>query len=145
MDTETQRIATDSNETETLDEILRTLTVEQLRFVVARQNCNSDAEAAKTIGISKGTVSRWPDNVEKAVRLMLLDGVHVAQELLRRALNDAVQVKIDGLQSRHENIKQAAATEIIDRMMGKPTQRQEVTGKDGTPLVINWGGDESGD
>jgi hypothetical protein len=142
MDTFDKQKATNQDE---LASLLKTLTVDQIRFIVARQDCSSDAEAARVIGINKGTVSRWGDPVQRAVVLMALDGVHIAQELLRRALNEAVQVKIDGLRSRNEHVRQDVSTEIIDRNMGKPTQRQEITGADGEALTIKTVGFDMND
>ena len=108
-----------------LDTLLQDLTPEQLRFVVARLQTSSDVDAAEMIGISKATVYKWPDNVKEAVKLLALDGVHVAREILRRSLPKAMAVKSAGLDSNNERLRQDVATEIIDREMGKPVARTE--------------------
>jgi hypothetical protein len=53
-------------------------------------------------------------------------------------------VKVKGLESKKPVIAQAAATEILDRLMGKPTQSSSVT-LSGGPLTINltWGDTEA--
>ena len=109
-----------------LDTILKTLTTEQLRYVVARQQVSTDKEAAQMIGIRRPqTVSEWGEPVKRAVELMALDGVHVAREILRRSLPKAMAVKSAGLESNNERVRQDVATEIIDREMGKPVARTE--------------------
>lgn len=120
-----------------LDALLKTLTVDQLRFVLARMQSSTDSEAAEKIGYSKNTVSRWGEPVQRAVRLLALDGIHLAREVLRRALPRAAEVKVAGLSSRLEHIRQAAATEILDRELGKPMQRQEIGGFGGGAISVD--------
>jgi len=123
-----------------LELLLKTLTTEQLRFVVARQQYSSDAETARQIKVAKQTVSAWGEPVQRAVKLMAMDGVIVARERMRRALAEAISVKVEGLRSRNENVKQNAATEIIDRAIGKATQKNEITGANGAAMnvVLQW-------
>jgi hypothetical protein len=116
------------------EQLLRSLTTDQLRFVVARQQCSSDADAARSINVSKSTICNWGEPVQQAVKMMAMDGVIVARERMRRALADAITVKLDGLKSKNDNVKQSAATELIDRVLGKATQKQEVTGANGDPI-----------
>lgn len=115
---------TDAEE-ERLRKVLRMLTPQQLRFVAVRPHCNSDAEAALEVGVSPATVWRWPQRVHLAVRLMAADGMIVSLEILRSALPKAAMRKVDGLNSLDERIQQAAATEILDRFHGRPTQHVE--------------------
>lgn len=112
------------SETE-LDEVLKNLTIDQLRYVVARMQTSTDKEAAKMVGVNNATVSVWGEPIKQAVKLMALDGVHVAREILRRSLPKAMAVKAKGLDSDNEKIRQDVATEIIDREMGKPVARTE--------------------
>lgn len=130
-----------------LEQLLKTLSTDQLRFVVARQQCSSDAETARKIGIAKQTVCVWGESVQRAVKLMAMDGVLVARERMRRALADAITVKLEGLNSRNDNVKQSAATELIDRVLGKATQKQEVTGANGAAVnvVLKWAEDNATD
>lgn len=121
---------------EKLRKILRGLTPQQLRFVAVRPHCNSDAEAAIEAGISPSTVWRWPQRVHAAVRLMSGDGMIASHELLRSALPKAAMRKIDALDSLDERIQQAAATEILDRFHGKPTQKNEVSAPGGGPVQL---------
>jgi len=127
--------------TEGLDAILGQLTTDQIRFVIARQNCASDKEAAEEIELKPNSVYKWDNKelVNEAVRLMALDGLVVARHIRRRNLAKAMATKVAGLDSKSEHTRQGVATEIIEWEMGKATQRLEATGKDGGPIVVvNW-------
>lgn len=122
-----QPISPDSDDLQT---VLRQLSTEQIRFVIARGECKSDKEAAAMIGISHATPKRWNDDgskalVDTAVRLMVQDGVITAMELRRRALSKAMAIKAAGLDSDNERIRQDVATEIVEWEMGKATARTE--------------------
>lgn len=112
------------SDTDRLDELLRSLTVEQIRYVVARQQHTSNRAAAAAVGLREERIYHWENwpSVEEAVKLMAIDGAHVAMELFRRALPEAAAVKVAGLRSNNERIRQETATEILDRKLGKATQ-----------------------
>ena len=112
---------------ERLDAVLDQLSTDQIRFVVARQEYATDKEAAELVGIKPDTVYRWPDEVKEAVRLMAADGVIVAKRVRRRSLAKAMLVKVDGLDSKDERLKQNVATEIIEWEMGKAEQPVSAT------------------
>ena len=128
----------------TSDELERTLadlTLDQVRFVLSRQECSTDKEAAERVGVKPATVKRWKYDgapIDDAVRLMIEDGLVTARHLRRRSLAKAMAIKIAGLDERDPKLRQAIATEIIEWEMGKATQRQEVTGEDGSPLAIRF-------
>jgi hypothetical protein len=48
---------------------------------------------------------------------------------LTDAVPDAARVKVDGLKSRDERIRQAAASEILDRELGGAVQKVETVVK----------------
>ena len=121
---------------EALEGVLGELTTDQIRFAVARQECATDKEAAEAVGISVRTVYNWPDVVKDAVRLMAFDGLVVAAHVRRRNLAKAMQVKVAGLDDEDAGLRQRVATEIIDWEMGRPTQRQEVSGPDGSAIEV---------
>ena len=120
-----------------LEQVLARLTIDQIRFVVARQEFSTDKEAAEEIGVKPNTVYTWKHKglpIDEAVRLMAYDGVVVAKEMLRRNLAKAARIKVDGLDDSDDKLRQSVASEILDRELGKPTQRQEITGADGGPI-----------
>jgi hypothetical protein len=121
-----------------LAEILKTLRTNQVRFCVARLDVATDKEAAALIGLTPAGVKAWDNkaDVDEAVSLMRYDGMITALELRRRALAEAMAVKTSGLRSDKEQIRQAAATEIIEWEMGKAVQKNEISGRDGTDLHI---------
>ncbi len=109
-----------------LSDILRTLSPEQLRFVAARMYERSDRAAALECGLPPSTVYGWEnlDEVRAAVQLAQLDGVHVAQERLRRLMDKAVDVLADEMDGKSRNAKRLeAAIEVLDRVMGKAVQK----------------------
>ncbi len=119
----------DQNE---LEAVLATLSIDQVRFVIARTTTSSDKEAAQQARIPANTVKQWKytgAQIDKAVRLMVHDGVTTALHLRRRSLAKAMSIKTGGLESPDEKTRQAAATEIIEWELGKAQQGVDVTSK----------------
>lgn len=116
-------------------EILDQLSADQIRFVVARLEHPSDKEAAEAIGVAPSTVYKWPDEVKEAVRLLACDGVIAARHIRRKALANAMLVKVGGLTSQDEKIRQAVATEIIEWELGRAMQTNQIGGLEGKPLL----------
>lgn len=127
MSDQKPRNATDSDR---LAEIMRLLSVQQIRFVIARQECKSDKEAAELIGTTPTAVKSWDNKplIDEAVRLMIYDGVITARELRRRNLAKAMAIKVSGLDIEDdERLRQNVATEIIEGELGKPKQQTDIT------------------
>ena len=104
---------------------LQELEPNELDYVMARSSCNSIKEACREIGLSPSTLYGWDnrEQLEELAAALRLDR-HVEVELkLRQSLPDAVEVVIEGLKERHYSNKFKAAVEILDRTLGKPTQR----------------------
>jgi len=131
--TEIQEV-TENCISEELSAILSRLTTDQIRFVVARQDCSTDKEAAEGLDLTLSTVYHWPKDVKLAVNRMAQDGLVAATYIRRKNLAKAMLVKASGLDSNDERIRQGVASEIIEWEMGKATQRQEVTGAEGEPV-----------
>ena len=128
---------------------LQELRPEELDYVMARSSNNSVAKACKEANLSESTVYRWDnrDDLDALAAALRLDR-HIEVELkLRQALPDAVEVVIDGLKERKYSEKFRAAIEILDRTMGKPTQRidqkTEHSGK--IDIVVEWDDDDGQD
>jgi len=120
-----------------LEKVLSRLTMDQIRFVVARQETLSDKEAAEAIGMKPKAISNWKQNgvpLDDASRLMAISILESAHHILERNVMEAALVKIAGLRSENDVIRQKVATELLDRIMGKPLQKQEITGRDGAPI-----------
>ena len=112
-------IARDEDPIAQLLDLLPHLSVIQLRYLIARQGTRTNKDAAEVVGVSPRTVSRWPARVRRAVHLMAQAGAVVALHLRRRSVAEAMQVKIDGLHSEDERVRQATATQIIEWELGK--------------------------
>ena len=120
-----------------LDQVLAQLTPDQIRFVVARQEHNTDKDAAEAISIRPNLVSRWKHlgvPIDEAVKAMALDGLVTALHVRKRSLAKAMLVKVAGLDSESEATRQKASTEIIEWEMGRAVQRSEHTGPEGGPI-----------
>lgn len=119
--------------------LLKQLTPKQLDFVQARLFASTDSEAAAQIGIHQDSVYRWPNiaTVRECVALAKQDGILLASEKLRRAAGLAVDVLVDELEAKRGSRKRLdAAVEILNRTIGKPTDKHEVSGASGGALEI---------
>jgi len=123
-----------------LESILQQLSVEQIRFVIARLDTDTDKDACGCAGLNYNTFRNTPrekrELINQAIALMSFDGLVTALHLRRRALAKAMAIKLAGLDNRDERVRQAVATEIIEWELGKATQRQEHTGAEGRPIEI---------
>ena len=121
-----------------LEELLAQLTVEQIRFVVARQEHNTDKAATKAAGVPAGSIKNWKHRgvpLDEAVKLMAMDGVVAALHIRRKGLAKAMAIKYEGLESKDKRLRQSVATEFIEWELGKAKQRQEITGAEGKALL----------
>jgi len=132
----------ESQLTEELTAIAEQLTVDQMRFVQARQEHNTDKAAAESLEISPDTIKSWKRKgypIDRACELMAQDGLIFAASVRRKNLLKAMLVKVAGLDSDDERLRQAVSTEIVEWEMGKATQtqRHEGTGEGGAIVVQN--------
>lgn len=105
-------------------------------YVMRRAHTNSDAAAYKGI-ISRASFFRIDESIRARLNelagMLKKDSALQAHLELSGAVYKAVTVKIDGLDSRDPRIRQAAASEILDRTIGKPITRADIT-SGGQPL-----------
>ena len=125
--------------------LLDNLEPDRMAYVLERSQSKTDAEAFRGAGVSKATFYRWEDREQLNALAQRVKREFKLRALrhLEDAAERAAEVKVRGLDSRKESIAQATATEILDRIIGKPTQPQEHTGKDGGPIsvVLTFGGE----
>lgn len=117
-------------------EALRSLNRCRFDFVLARAQSDTTTEALTKIGKSSAWYYSFPQD-ERTQLEALAEKLHQERALkayyiLEEATEDAANVKVAGLKSRDERTKQQAASEILDRVLGKAFQ--PVTGKDGGPI-----------
>lgn len=122
---------------ETYRDALGGLTILQQRFVVARIDKNSDAEAARYLGIEEKTPFKWPEKklIDEIVAFAVFDGVELALSMRRKALPRAMAVKMAALESDSEKIRQDAATELIEWELGKAKNTTDVSGNLGVTVL----------
>ncbi len=110
----------------TFEEIWAQLNRNQRRFVVAMQEYPNKAEAAKAIDVKPNTVYGWPETVDIAIHLLAESIADAACDIIAQATAKAAMVKVVGLDSRDERIRQGVASEILDRRLGTAVQKSEV-------------------
>jgi len=99
-------------------------------YVLERSKVNDTRTALANIGRSKSWFYGFPE--EERERLdKLAEQLHYEKKVqavltLEDAVQEAAQVKVEGLRSRDQKIKQAASTEILDRVVGKTKEKKEV-------------------
>ena len=106
----------------------------QQRFAIAMIGSATKKEAAESVGIKPNTTYGWNGIVDEVVSIMRTYSADTALAILENEVPKAAMIKALGLDSDNERIRQDSASEILDRNLGKPTQRQELTGADGGPL-----------
>ena len=116
------------------------LTHNQRRFAVAMLDSPTKKDAAISCRLEPNTVYKWNGVVDDVVEILLDRAADSAYEILEGQVVKAAMVKVAGLDSEDEKVRQAEASEILDRVLGKPTQKQEVSGPDGKPqeVVLRW-------
>ena len=120
----------ESSQVNRLQELINGFSIEQLQYLAKRPFVRYDKDAAKLVGVSPETVSRWGNKaeVDEAVLLMAADGVIVAGEILRRHLPEAAQEMVDELTSKRVDVRHKAAKEVLDRGGVSTTQKIEHSG-----------------
>ena len=98
-------------------QLVQGLQIDQIRFVIARQRHSSDRATAEALGISPNTVKDWKYKgvpIDEAARAMVADGLEAALWIQRTNIIKAMLIKVAGLNSQDERVRQAVATELIE-------------------------------
>jgi hypothetical protein len=116
-------------------------------YVIERSQVQTDKDGYINAGMSKTTFYTWPTERRDylntlARRLNTEVAIQIIMELQGVGRQAAI-VKANGLKSRNEQIKQRTATEILEWLIGKPTQRvDQKTELSGDIIVTLKGGDD---
>ena len=106
-------------------------------YVLARSDAFSNNQALKDCGFSFGWLrNKDIDDLNKRADELRKNKAIRASMILSEAVEEAAKVKIAGLKVRDERVKQAVATEIIERELGKVPQKSEVSGADGGAIEV---------
>ena len=103
---------------------------QKLNYVLERAEVSTDKDGYTNAGVSKPTFYRWStetrEHLNKLALELKLEVALKAKLVLRAATKEAAETKVNGMKSRNEHVKQSAATEILDRMLGKPLQQTKM-------------------
>jgi len=121
-----------------LTDILNQLSPNQIRFVVSRLDYDSDAAAARALDLDPTTVSKWPERelIRRALSLVALDSISGIKAVIERNGVKAALVKVKGLDSEDESIRQRAALEIINLLIGDAKKTIDLT-SGGQKIIIS--------
>ena len=103
----------------------------RLSYVMARSTVNNDAQGYRNAGISRATFYTWPieerDALNELAQRIKRETVARAIMTIQDAADEAAKVKVAGLKERDARVRQAAASEILDRTVGKAADKVDVT------------------
>ena len=112
----------------------------QLDYVLARAEVSTDKAGYLDAGIHKTTFYDWSKETREYLnglaRELKLETALKAKLVLRAATKEAAEVKVSGLKDPNKRIKQSVATEILDRMLGKPVQKIDSKHEVVKPVVV---------
>ena len=113
---------------------------QQLNYVLERSEVNTDKDGYVNSGVGKQMFYKWSREtrayLNKLALALKLETALKAKLVLKAATKAAAEMKVSGLRSGKEHIQQATATEILDRMLGKPVQKREVDLEVKKPVTI---------
>jgi len=110
-----------------LAELWNQLSRNQQRFAVAMLECSTKKEGALAIGLEPDTVYRWPAMVDVVIERLMNSAASSAYEILKGSVVKAANIKREGLESQDEKLRQDVSTEVLDRILGRATQKHDVT------------------
>lgn len=120
----------------TFTQMWQTLNHNQQRFAVAMLDSASKKEAAEAIGIEPNTAYGWNGVVDRVVSIMRTQAKDAAIAILTNSAVKAAMIDASLLDCYDPKIRQDAAEDILDRVLGRATQRLEHSGEDGAPIPV---------
>lgn len=121
----------DMQDLQTKLEALKRLNRNRFDYVLARAHLSSVEAAVKEIGLSSSWYYKFPEEERRELE-ELADELHYEAKIqailiLEQATIEAAKVKVEGLKSKDRRLAQDAATEILDRNIGKALQPTDIT------------------
>ena len=102
------------------------LDINQREYVFARSKTKTDRAAYVEAGVSKAAFYLWGEKqrnyLNDIASRLHSERKYKAEQILEESIEEATMIKIAGLKSRDEKIRQNVSTEILDRVIGKPSQ-----------------------
>ena len=130
-----------------MDEIrteLDKLEDKRLDYVMARSLVTSDSAGYINAGISKTAFYKWSvderDRLNELAQAVKRQTVIRAIKTLQDAADEAALVKVAGLKERDPRVRQSAASEILDRTVGKAADKIDVQsgGEAGLKIIVEY-------
>ena len=125
----------------------------KLDYVIARSKTTSARKACEDVGISTSTLYGWDDReqLEEIANELKVDRYIEVEMKFRNALPKAADIIIDGMDKQKDGQRYStrfrSACEVMDRGIGKPTQKvdqkTEHSGK--IDIVVEWDDDDGQD
>jgi len=118
-------------------------------YVIERSQVQTDKDGYIKAGMSKTAFYNWPTERRDylnglARRLNTEIAIQCIMEL-QDVGRKAAQVKAQGLESRNEQIKQRAATEILEWIIGKAVQKIDQKTDAGVEIIVRYAENDSND
>jgi len=126
-----------------LDELIAQLDVNERRYVFARAGVTTDKEAYEQIGVSYNWLkAHGTERLNSIAAELVKDVGYQAMQELKANVVKAAKQKTSELDDRDVRIRAQSSSEIMDRVLGKPTQRidqkTEQSGKITVEYVNDW-------
>jgi predicted HAD superfamily phosphohydrolase YqeG len=119
------------------EQTLAELDSREIDYVFARSETPSDNAALELAGLSWGWLrNRDVEKLDDIAKRLQINFRFKARKILRDSLEKAATVKVKGLDSRDERLKQSVSTEILDRELGKPTVNIEQNTNESKEITV---------
>ena len=100
---------------------------------------SSKKDAALSVNIEPNTVYSWNGSIDDVIEYMRNHAALAALGIIQANVTKAAMIKAAGLDSDNEKIRQDSASELLDRQLGKATQRQEIAHEGSVVINMDWG------
>jgi len=112
----------------------------EIDYIFARSECVSDNAALEKTGLSYGWFrNRDKELLNDTARQLRIDTAFKASRILKEAAEEAARVLVQQLDlKRNPNVQQRAAVEVLDRSVGKPSQKVEQQNSGESKLTIEF-------
>jgi ACT domain-containing protein len=130
----------------TIKDDLEKLDDKQLSYVIERSRVVKDIDGYRNAGISRSAFYEWPqdvrDQLNDLARRMKREAALKVKMILEEGAEDAAKLLVEQVvgagRKVSASVRQKAAIEVLDRVAGKPTQRSEISGPDGSSITVRW-------
>ena len=129
---------------EEIRNILEPFEDREVDYIMQRMQTTNDKAAYSTVGISRGSWYNIPEErriaMNEAAQKIKRERAAIAMMNLQDVVAEASGVIIETMQSddrRNKKMKFDAATQILDRVLGKPTQRTQNDNNNSGEMTIN--------